>query len=159
LIQLGNAAVSHKNFAKYGEGYFITADAAPIIRLICILVALLLVGFAVFWMCVDYFAIVEGLFYHRIHPSLFWWSSIFPVGTVVTAFAGLGAAMDSPAMKVVSVIIFTFLLVIYFINASFTIPMTLSGELLGLPKRFDLRIPHGHIHHPWTFYGKTAHAT
>lgn len=110
-------------------------------------------------MCVDYYAIIEGLFYHKIHVSLFWWSSIFPVGTVVTAFAGLGAAMDSPAMKVVSVIIFTFLVCIYFFNASFTIPMTLSGELLGLPKRFDLKIPHGQCHHAWSNFPRKERCT
>ena len=158
LIQLGNATVSHHNFANYAEGYFLTAEAAPIIRIVCILAALLLVGFAVFWMCVDYYAIAEGLIHHKIHPSLFWWSSIFPVGTVVTAFAGLGDALDSPAMKVVSVIIFVFLLVIYFINASFTIPMTLSGELLGLPKKFDLKVPlrEKHEHHAWATFPRKS---
>ena len=101
----------------------------------CVLAALLLVGFAIFWMCIDYYAIVEGLISGEIHPSLFWWSTIFPVGTVVTALSDLGASMDSPAFRICAIILFVFLFCIYLVNASFTIPMALSGELFGLPKR------------------------
>lgn len=98
-------------------------------------------------MSVAYYAIIEGLIQRRIHPSLFWWSSIFPVGTVVTAMSSLGKDLDSPAFRVLAIILFTFLFLIYLVNASFTIPMTLSGELLGLPKRNDFCIkglPHSH---------------
>jgi hypothetical protein len=35
--------------------------------------------------CIDYYAIIGDLASGQIHPSLFWWSTIFPVGTVVTA--------------------------------------------------------------------------
>lgn len=57
------------------------------------------------------------------------------MGTVVTAFTSLGNDMDSPAFKILAIIVFCFLFCVYLLNASFTIPMTLSGELLGLPKR------------------------
>jgi tellurite resistance protein TehA-like permease len=135
LLNLSSAAVKNKNFARYAKGYFLTENAAEIIRVVCVLLALFLLGFAIFWMCVDYYAIVEGFIARDIHPSLFWWSSIFPVGTVVTALMSLGASMNSPAFRVLAVILFTFLFCIYVVNACFTVPMTLSGELLGLPKR------------------------
>ena len=115
----------------------------------CVVLALMLLGFAVFWMCVDYYAIIEGLCRRDIHPSLFWWSTIFPVGTVVTALTSLGNAMDSPAFRILAIILFTFLFCMYIVNATFTIPMTLSGELLGLPKRKIWPIGFLTHEHPW----------
>lgn len=136
LLQLGDAAVTHATFAAVDRGTFLTAAAAPILRVACTLGALLLLGFALFWMCVDYYALVSGLARRQIHPSLFWWSAIFPVGTVVTALAGLGAATDSPAFRVCAVILFTLLVLIYVVNAVVTVPMTLSGRFLGLEHGF-----------------------
>ncbi|KPI36519.1 Sulfite efflux pump SSU1 [Cyphellophora attinorum] len=137
LLNLSAAAVAHGNFEKYAKGFFLTSTGADIIRIQCTLAALLLVGFAIFWMCVDYYALVTGLIRRKIHPSLFWWSSIFPVGTVVTALSGLGKDLDSPAFKICSIILFVFLLCIYFVNWGFTVPMTWSGKFLGLEPRVD----------------------
>jgi len=136
LLGLGNAVVAHGNFAKYDRGFFLTATAAPIIRIICVLSALLLTGFAIFWMCVDYYAIINGLVRRKIKPSLFWWSTIFPAGTVVTALAGLGGATDSAAFRICACILFTVLVLIYVVNTIFTVPMTLSGRFLGLEHGF-----------------------
>ena len=147
------------HFAQYEKGYFITELSAEIIRISCVLVALLLVGFAIFWMCIDYYAIIEGLLSRQIHPSLFWWSTIFPVGTVVTALAGLGIAMDSPAFRISAVILFAFLFCIYVVNASFTIPMALSGELFGLPKRTEWFTQGLKHQHSWGRFPRKARMT
>jgi tellurite resistance protein TehA-like permease len=136
LIGLGNAAVAHADFASYDRGTFLTEATAPVLRTMCILAALLLTGFAIFWMLVDYYALVSGFIRREIKPSLFWWSSIFPVGTVVTALSGLGNAMDSVAFKVCACILLGVLVVIYLVNAVMTVPMTLSGKFLGLEHGF-----------------------
>jgi tellurite resistance protein TehA-like permease len=140
LLNLGNAAVRHFDAqTSHDNAWLFNKQSAGIIHVLCAIGALLLLGFAIFWMIVSYYAIIEGLVRHTIHPSLFWWSTIFPVGTVVAAFASLGKDLDSPAFKIISVIIFIFLVSIYIVDACFTIPMTLSGEFLGLQKssRFD----------------------
>lgn len=132
LLQLSAAAVTHANFRSYDRGVFLTASTAPIIHVQCILSAMLLLGFAIFWMCVDYYALIEGVFRRTIPASLFWWSSIFPVGTVVTALAGLGTALDSNAFRTCAVILFVVLVIIYVANWIMTIPMTLNGKWLGV---------------------------
>jgi tellurite resistance protein TehA-like permease len=137
LIQLGNASLTHSNFAQYDRGSFLTVATAPILRTLCTLGALLLVGFAIFWMCVDYYALFSGLVRRQIKPSLFWWSSIFPVGTVVTALSGLGGELDSKAYRVCAIILFVFLFAIYVVNAIMTVPLTLNGQFLGLDHGFE----------------------
>jgi tellurite resistance protein TehA-like permease len=87
-------------------------------------------------MLIDYFAIIEGLWTRKIHASLFWWSTIFPVSTVASSLATLGQAANSPAFKVIAVAVFVFLCCIYLVNLYLTIRLVLNGELLGscLPK-------------------------
>jgi tellurite resistance protein TehA-like permease len=88
-------------------------------------------------MCVDYYALFSGLLRRQIKPSLFWWSSIFPVGTVVTALSGLGGELDSKAYRVCAIILFVFLFLIYVVNAIMTVPLTLNGKFLGLDHGFE----------------------
>lgn len=136
FLGFGNATVAHTNFAHYSRGFFLTAEAAPVIRIMCVVAAMLLTGFAIFWMCIAYYALVSGFLRRQIKPSLFWWSSIFPVATVVTALTGLGVAMDSAAFRICACILFVVLVLIYVANTIMTVPMTLSGKFLGLEHGF-----------------------
>jgi tellurite resistance protein TehA-like permease len=97
---------------------------------------MLLTGFAIFWMFIAYYALVSGFLRRQIKPSLFWWSSIFPVATVVTALTGLGFAMDSTAFRICACILFVALVLIYIANSIMTVTMTLSGKFLGLEHGF-----------------------
>ena len=147
LLGLGNAAVSDDSFQRYARGFFLTSEAAQIVRVQCVISALLLLGFAIFWIIVDFYALIEGFVKRKIHPSLFWWSSIFPLATVATALTTLGNDMESSAFKIMAVVLFVYLTCVYFLNAVFTVPMTLSGELFGLPKRkvwFTRGLEHEH---------------
>lgn len=120
------------------KSFFLTREAAETVRIICALMALLFLGFAIFWMSISYFAIAKGLWTRKVHSGLFWWSSIFPVSTVVTSLAAFGQVANSPSFKFVAVVIFIFLSCIYLANSCLTIRLLWSGEFLGLPK-----------HSPW----------
>lgn len=147
LLNLSGAAVANHRFDT-GSGFFLTTESANIIHIQCVLLACLISGYAVFWLCIDYYAIVEGLIHHKIHPSLFWWSTIFPVGAFVTALIGIATALDSPAVRVIAIILFVFIICVYLFNATFTIPMTLNGEFLGLsPTRKRLTANFEDRHH------------
>jgi tellurite resistance protein TehA-like permease len=126
LQTLATAASQHKIFASYDRGFWLEAQPAVIIQAISVLLALLLVGFAVFWIFMAYFAIIQALMQRKLHFGLTWWSTIFPMGTVATATADLGIAMDSPAFKVVACIILLFLSLIFVTNTLLTVPMVLQ---------------------------------
>jgi len=132
LQLLGTAADQGGFFAEYNQGTFLQGPAGAALHTACILLALLLLGFAVFWICVAYFAIINGLWHKSIPPSMVWWSTIFPMGTVVTAFLTLSTEMDSSAFRGLTAGLLVFLLINYFINAAFTIPMTFSGKMFGI---------------------------
>jgi len=99
--------------------------------------AMLLVGFGVFWICISYFAIAEALIKRKLHLGLIWWSTIFPVGTMATAFISLSHELDSSVFKGLAATLLVWLVMIYAFNTCFTIPMTLTGKLLGVPRKND----------------------
>ena len=128
---LSNAAVKHKFFQSYDRGFWLQAQPAAILQVLGVLLALLLLGFAFFWICLAYFAMFQALLQRRLHFGLVWWSAIFPMGTVATALEDLGVAMDSSAFKVLACIVLVWLLLFFFGNTLFTIPMILSGRMHG----------------------------
>jgi tellurite resistance protein TehA-like permease len=128
LQNLATAANQHQIFASYDRGFWLEAQPAVIIQATSVLLALLLLGFAVFWIFMAYFAIIQALIQRKLHFGLTWWSTIFPMGTVATATADLGTAMNSPVFKVVASIILVFLSLIFVVNTLLTVPMVLKGR-------------------------------
>src|ERR1700712_2260056 len=120
LQLLATAANQHKVFQTYNKGFFLQSAPAEVLSAVSVLLALLLLGFAIFWIIIAYFAIIQAMLYKRLRITLVWWSTIFPMGTVATATVQLANAMDSPAFKVVACILLVFLLMIFFTNAVLT---------------------------------------
>ena len=140
---LGNAAVKHKFFESYDRGFWLQAQPAAILQVIGVLLGLLLLGFACFWIFMAYFALIQALINRELHFSLTWWSTIFPMGTVATACENLGDALDSSTFKVLACIILVFLMLFFIGNTLFTVPMILSGRVHGW-KLFHRRGKHQH---------------
>ena len=156
---LGLAADQHHFFASYNHGIFLTGSpVSTSLHTACILLALLLLGFATFWILVAYYAILEDMLRKRTHPSLAWWSTIFPVASVATAFETLAEELDSDAFRVLATGLIIFLFVIYFVDAAFTLPMTLSGRLLGIRRRHGL-LEGAPLGHAWSGLPRTAPAS
>ncbi|KAK9369821.1 voltage-dependent anion channel [Lipomyces kononenkoae] len=97
--------LNSQNLQSYLEthGYSILLQV-PVFTYIGVIVALLMVGTATFWL----FCALAGCLYFR--PKVFglgWWSLTFPVGTYALATHELGIVLNSDAFKVVSCIVGT----------------------------------------------------
>ncbi|OQU98840.1 hypothetical protein CLAIMM_04564 isoform 1 [Cladophialophora immunda] len=130
LQLLGSAASTHGQFRGYDRGVFLTESAAGSLQVTCIFLALLMTGLGAVWLG---FALVAML--HRIvNRELTWaptWNAIiFPTGTLTTATLLLGTELDSAFFKIVTVIQLIFLILVFFINAAFTLLKICRGELL-----------------------------
>lgn len=135
LQVLGTAASTKGLFAGYNRGTFLQAQPANTVFTSSVMLAMLLIGFGLFWICLSYFAIAEALVQRKLHLGLIWWSTIFPMGTMATALISLSHELDSCVFRGLAATLLVWLVLIYIFNACFTIPMTFSGRLLGVPRR------------------------
>ncbi|KAK0318851.1 hypothetical protein LTR82_010273 [Friedmanniomyces endolithicus] len=129
LQGLGSAASSY--FGSYGKGTFLTASAGSICATVGVLLGLQFAGMAVFLLAFGAYAVLDGAIQRQHKYSLLWWSTIFPIGTLTTAFVEFSTTMDSPAFKVLSAIFLVFMLLVYFINWAFTLRDIFQGKLLN----------------------------
>jgi tellurite resistance protein TehA-like permease len=86
LQQLGRAANTLGDFAKYDKGTFFKGPSAVGFDSACMLLALLFLGMGLFWLCVAVVGILEVAFKRKLTLSLLWWSTIFPVGEFQICF-------------------------------------------------------------------------
>ena len=138
LQQLGIAARVYKQFAEYNQGTFLTSEAAVPLEAACVLIALLLTGFGIILTFLGIFAMVDKSFRRELKWAPTWNSIIFPTGTLTTSTSLFAIEMNSPAWKVITVILIITLVVLYFINLAFTIVRVSQGKLLVI--REDPRI-------------------
>jgi len=131
LQLLGTAANTKQDFAHYNKGTFLTASAASGLDSASILIALLIMGFDYFWALVALFAVVEGAFKKQLTYSMMWWSTIFPLATLVTAWEVLATEMNSPTFKVLATALVIIIVISYFMNWAFTIVHLFKGTLIA----------------------------
>ncbi|KAH0332667.1 C4-dicarboxylate transporter/malic acid transport protein, partial [Aureobasidium melanogenum] len=80
---LGTAAYTRADFADYDRGAFLKASAASAVASSGVLVALLILGFALFWIATAWYILIEALLMRKLSFSLTWWSMIFPMGSLL----------------------------------------------------------------------------
>ncbi|KAK0272868.1 hypothetical protein LTR91_001243 [Friedmanniomyces endolithicus] len=129
LQGLGSAASSY--FGSYGKGTFLTASTGSICSTVGVVLGLQFAGMGVFFLAFGAYAVLEGAIKWQHKYSLLWWSTIFPIATLTTAFIEFSIAMDSPAFRVLSAIFLIFLLLVYFVNWAFTLRDIFQGKLLN----------------------------
>ncbi|KAK3669682.1 hypothetical protein LTR78_010434 [Recurvomyces mirabilis] len=129
LQLLGTAAKMH--FGKYGKGTIFTDTAGEIFSAAGTLLGLMLTGMSVLFTTLAVYCILETAFKRQCKYSLLWWSTIFPMATVCTAFISFAKDFDSPAFRVLATGLFLILLIDYFINWGFTIRDIVQGKLLN----------------------------
>ncbi|TKA77025.1 hypothetical protein B0A55_01959 [Friedmanniomyces simplex] len=129
LQGLGSAASSF--FKTYDKGTFLMQSAGSVCSAVGVLLGLMLAGMAVFFMAFGAYVILEGAIKRQHKYSLMWWSTIFPIATVNTAFIEFSITMDSPAFRGLSAAFLIFLLIDYFINWAFTLRDIFQGKLLN----------------------------
>jgi tellurite resistance protein TehA-like permease len=138
LQLLGTAALSKQDFLHYNKGTFLTGSAASSVDGAGVLIALLFLGFDYFWCLIAVFAVVEAAFKKELSYSMMWWSTIFPLGTLCTAWEVLGVEMDSPTFRTLSAGLLIILWIIYFVNCGFTIFHLAKGTLISKSSREEV---------------------
>lgn len=126
---LGRA--SNTYFGTYAKGTFLQASAGATLAAVGVLFGLMFVGLGLLFMVFSIYVIVEAAFKRQHKYSLVWWSTIFPIATVNTAFIAFATDLDSPTFRVLSTIFLLLLLIDYFINLAFTLRDILLGKLLN----------------------------
>lgn len=128
LNVLGTAAVKH--LGSYNKGTFLTTSSAQALQGGSMMMALLLLGFDIFWFVLVSYALVEAAFKRRLQLGMPWWSTIFPVGTLNTTFLVLGIELDSPTFRVLATGLYIILLVDYLLCWVMTVYLVRKGQLL-----------------------------
>ena len=107
-------------------------------QMVALLYGVPTLGFALFWAALAA-AITIRTARAGLPFSLTWWSFTFPVGTVVTATAGLASRTGSPMLTGLAVILFTVLLTAWTVVAARTARSLRRGELRQ-PAPMPLRV-------------------
>lgn len=128
LNVLGTAAVKH--FGSYDKGTFLTASSAEAVQGASTVLALLLLGFDIFWLIFLLYALLEAGFKRQLKLGMPWWSTIFPVGTVNTTFLVLGVELDSPTFRTLATSLYLILLIDYLLCWVMTGYLVWKGQLL-----------------------------
>ncbi|KAK4548671.1 hypothetical protein LTR36_009582 [Oleoguttula mirabilis] len=126
---LGTAASTY--FGQYAKGTFLQASAGSTLRVVGVLLGLMFVGLGLLFAAFSIYIIVEAAVKRQHQYSLMWWSTIFPMATVNTAFIAFATDMDSPTFRVLSTIFLICLLIDYFLNWAFTLRDVFLGKLLN----------------------------
>jgi tellurite resistance protein TehA-like permease len=77
---LALATACRMHFPNYERGTFLTAPAAEALGAACVLLALLVFGFGVFWSCYGVYGIADALARKEAKWTPVWYSTIFPAG-------------------------------------------------------------------------------
>ncbi|KAK5122304.1 hypothetical protein LTR85_004215 [Meristemomyces frigidus] len=126
---LGTAASTY--FGTYGRGTFLQASAGMTLSAVGVLFGLMFVGLGLLFAVFSIYVIIEAAFKRQHVYSLMWWSTIFPMATVNTAFIAFATDMDSPTFRVLSAIFLILLVIDYFLNWAFTLRDIFLGKLLN----------------------------
>lgn len=130
LQGLGSAASSQGAFGGYHKGTFLQQTAAVPLNAACVLVALMLAGLASLWLALAVYALGKQAYDRKLSWAPTWNSIIFPLGVFVTAWLQFSIEMDSPAWRTLTAAGIVILVILFMVNAAFTIVKVAKGELL-----------------------------
>lgn len=124
------ASAAMKNFGHYNKGQFLTQQSTMPISAVTEVLALMFIGFDIFWLVFAIYFVIEGAFQRKLTFTMTWWSSIFPVATLNVALLSLSEELNSPAFRVLTTGLLLILLVDYFVCWGFTIWGIWNGTIL-----------------------------
>ena len=107
ILGAATASPGHQTFASYDRGYFITASSGQVISTVSTLAALVLWGYATFWILFSLAATIHLEIFSKggIRSSkyrLAVWSPVFPLGVYTLATIEFGKNMNAPAWNALS---------------------------------------------------------
>jgi tellurite resistance protein TehA-like permease len=114
LQLLGKAAMTF--FGRYDKGTFLASSTGAILAAMGDMLGLMLTGMGLLFAAFAVYVILEAAVKRQCKYSLLWWSTIFPMATINTAFIAFSESMDSPTFRVLATALLLILLVDYFVN-------------------------------------------
>ncbi|KAK1830828.1 voltage-dependent anion channel-domain-containing protein [Podospora conica] len=105
-----------------------TAEA---VNVVCVMLALLLLGMAVLWLLLGLVGVLRR---GRERWSPLWNGVMFPVGTVALAAARLGTGLGERAFSVAAVVLVVCCAVLWVVNLGFTLVGVVAGRVLVVRK-------------------------
>ena len=107
ILGAATASPGHQVFASYDRGYFITASSGQVISTVSTLTALVLWGYATFWVLFSLAATMHLEIFSQgglrgSKYSLAVWSPMFPLGVYTLATIEFGKNMNAPAWNALS---------------------------------------------------------
>ncbi|KAF2666420.1 hypothetical protein BT63DRAFT_482177 [Microthyrium microscopicum] len=128
LNVLSSAAIKH--FGNYDKGTFLTVESAKTLQGGSMGLALLFLGFDIFWAIFVIVALAEAGWKKQLKLGMPWWSTIFPIGTMNTTFLVMGQELDSPTFRVLATGLYLILLIDYLCCWVMTGYLVYKGQLL-----------------------------
>ncbi|KAF2094242.1 hypothetical protein NA57DRAFT_80655 [Rhizodiscina lignyota] len=133
LHSLGTSAATY--FGPYNRGTFFTAEFGFAFGAASKMLAVMFLGFDVFWGIFVIYTLAHHLISGKAKPGMPWWSTIFPLGTMNSTFLLLSQELDSPTFRVLAAGLYLLLLIDYICCWIMTIYLVWRGDLLdGRPK-------------------------
>ena len=130
LQLIGKAADTSGHFAAYNRGFLLEGTAARSMHAACLLLALLKTGLGAVWLAFAFCAMIDRAYHRQLIWAPTWNAVIFPTAMLATSTLLLGSELDSPFFRAVTVIIVVFLVLVFFVNAAFTLWAIFKGRLL-----------------------------
>lgn len=118
------------DFAHYSRGSFLTMEGGQVVANAGTLLALLFLGFDLFWLVIACCGIARSAYRKELCYTLLWQGTIFPVATVTTTFIALSIELNSPTFRVLSAIFTIYLTANYLVNWVFIIWKSITSDLL-----------------------------
>lgn len=138
FLLLSYAVQTKMDFANYNRGTLLTAMSASGVSAASEVLGLLCLGGDFFWYFISIAGLLEAAYRRTLGYSLFWWSTIFPIGTTNISFIALATSTQGDAFKALSAIWTIFLAIDYILNWGFTIWHSITGDLLVKGEEFEI---------------------
>jgi tellurite resistance protein TehA-like permease len=102
-----------------------------------ILLSLLVLGFDYLLFCIACIGVADVLIRRQASYSLVWWSVVFPMVTMTTAWLELSFAMDSPPFRALTSAATVLIAIAYLANLAFTLRGIINGSLIFGPSKLE----------------------
>lgn len=134
LIRLGQAGKS--TFAA--TGFLGSENAGEIVLVMSVIVALMLWGMGLWWLCHGVYSVVVRRLHGRLRFNMGFWGFIFPLGVFNSATYALSAAIPSAFFGYLSMVFLVALVLLYVWVVLGTLYATYQGKLLMSPCLTDI---------------------
>ncbi|KAF2480859.1 voltage-dependent anion channel-domain-containing protein [Neohortaea acidophila] len=130
---------TYGRFGEYNTGTFLTAESAKALAPACLLLAFLMNGLGIIWLILGILGMLERAVKRELRWTPAWNGIIFPNSTLTTSFLLFAIDLDSPAYRVITVIMIIALVIVYLVNLVYTVLRVSQGKLLIVREDWRVR--------------------